>query len=158
METGTQHGEPYPRSTASSAETGGSEEMKAKASELTHSARQRAMSTLDEQKAQVCTLLDRTADTIQDDRVGRYAAEYARRGAQYLRTRSADELVSSFRSELRARPGLLLSACFVAGLAIARVVRGSRDENASFRERPDERWREPPHGWQGEPGWRGDEP
>jgi hypothetical protein len=154
METGTEHGAPYPHGTA------GAEQVKAKASELTQTARRRAMTTLDQQKTQVCDLLDRVAENIEDDRIGRHAAEYARRGSSYLRGRSADEIFDSVRAELRARPGVLLSACFVAGLAIARVMRGAGDRDGeraqgAWREDEASRWPQGPHG---QPPWRGDEP
>lgn len=106
------------------ADGGKSAEVKQKASELGQNARSRAMSVLDEQKTQVSGLLDRLADSVQDDRIGSYAAGYARRGAEFLRGRSADDIVSTVGRELRARPGVLLSAAFIAGLAIARVLKG----------------------------------
>jgi hypothetical protein len=69
-------------------------------------------------------LLDRMADTMQDDQLGGYASEYARRGAELLRRQSADELFRSARRAVRSRPGILLGACFVAGLAFARLMKG----------------------------------
>jgi hypothetical protein len=124
------------------------EQMKEKASQLTHTARERAMSTLDGQKEQLCGLLERVADTMADDRLGGYGADYARRGAQYLRRTSSREIVASVRDGLRARPGVLLSACFVAGLAVARLMRGAAEDG--------DRWRGE-DAWRGGEGWRGDE-
>ena len=103
------------------------EQLKEKASELTHTARQRAFSAIEQQKSQLCGLLDHVADSVQGDPLGEYAAEYARRGAQFLRSRRSDELARSVQRELRARPGLALSAAFVVGLAFARLVKGAGD-------------------------------
>ena len=122
MEPGTHHPDPIrmPSST-----TG---EAKEKAKELTRTARDRALSTLDQQKGQLSGLLDRVADTIQDDRLGGFASEYARRGAELLRRQSADEIFHSVRRGVRSRPGVVLSACFIAGLAFARLMKGSTSE------------------------------
>jgi hypothetical protein len=123
----------------------GTEELKDKASQLTQTARERAMSTIDQQKQQVSGLLDRLAETMTGDRIGGYAADYARRGADYLRRTSADEMWSSARSNIRSRPGVLLSACFVAGLAVARVLRRDRggEERWSRASSERESWRGP---------------
>jgi hypothetical protein len=99
------------------------EEMKERATELTRRARGRAMQTIDQRKGEVSGLLDRMADTMQDDHLGAYVADIARRGAQLLRGRSADELLSSARSEVTARPAAFLSLSFLAGFAIARLAR-----------------------------------
>lgn len=98
-------------------------ELKDKATQLTHTARQRAMSTIDGQKEQLGNLLDRIADAAEGDRIGRYAADPARRGAEYLRRHSAEDLFENLRAGIRARPGLLLGACFLGGLAIARAMK-----------------------------------
>jgi hypothetical protein len=127
METGTQN--PQPFGGRSPGTTGDAKE---KAKELTHTARDRALSTLDQQKAQLSSLLERVADTTRDDRLGAYASDYARRGAEFLRRRSADELLRSARQEFRSRPGLVLSACFVAGLALARLAKGSAAGDRSY--------------------------
>jgi hypothetical protein len=121
MEPGTQDRDPFARKSGGES----TEQLKEKASELTHTARQRAFSALEQQKSQLCGLLDRVADSVQDDPLGEYASEYARRGAQFLRSRPSDELARSFQRELRARPGLALSAAFVVGLAFARLVKGA---------------------------------
>jgi hypothetical protein len=129
METGTQNPQPFGgRSPGTTGDT------KEKAKELTHTARERALSTLDQQKAQLSNLLERVADTTRDDRLGAYASDYARRGAEFLRRQSADELFRSARQEFRSRPGLVLSACFVAGLALARLAKGSAGRGRSFGE------------------------
>ncbi len=120
MEFGSQDQDLYAQGSPGSKDTG---ELKEKATQLTHSARQRAMSTVDGQKAQLSGLLDKLAQSAEGDRFGQYAADYARRGAEYLRRHSAEELFDNVRSGVRARPGLLLGACFVAGLAIARVMK-----------------------------------
>ncbi len=121
METGTQHPEPF----SGRPQGGATGEAKEKAEELTRTTRDRALSTLDRQKEQVSGLLERVADAVQDDRLGGYASEYARRGAELLRRQSADELFRSVRRGFRSRPGVVLSACFVAGLAFARLMKGS---------------------------------
>ena len=102
---------------------GSGEEMKERATEVTRRARGRAMETIEQRKGELSGLLERMADTMQDDRLGGYAADAARRGAQFLRGRSADEIVSSARSELTARPAAFLSLSFLAGFAIARLAR-----------------------------------
>jgi hypothetical protein len=143
METGMQGRAPFEQR---GADGGKASEVKQKASDLTQNARARAMSALDGQKSQVSGLLDRLADSVQDDRMGSYAAGYARRGAEFLRGRSADEIVSTVGRELRSRPGVLLSAAFVAGIAIARLVKGGSDSGG---------WREPEAGWRDREGWGG---
>lgn len=132
METGTHGSEPYGSGTQHT--TG---EAKEKAKELGRTARERALSVVDQQKDQVSGLLDRVADSMQDDRIGGYASDYARRGAEYLRRQSADELLDSVRRGFRTRPGLVLSACFVAGLAFARLVKGTASDGHD-----DGRWEE----------------
>jgi hypothetical protein len=134
METGTHHHDPFSGGTSQ----GTTGEAKEKAKELTRTARDRALSTLDQQKAQLSGLLDRVADTVRDDRLGGYASDYARRGSEFLRRQSADEIYHSVRRNLRSRPGLMLSACFVAGLAFARLMKGSTGD-AGWREGFDER-------------------
>jgi hypothetical protein len=129
METGTHQPFSTPRHTT--------DEAKDKAKHLTRTARDRALSTLDQQKAQLSGLLERVADTAGDDRLGGYASDYARRGAELLRSRSADEIFQSIRRNVRSRPGLVLSACFVAGLAFARLMKGSMGAGGGYGD-----WRE----------------
>jgi hypothetical protein len=143
METGTHHPDPF-RGT----QGGTTGEAKEKAKQLTRAARDRALSTLDQQKDQLCGLLERVADNVGDDRNGGYASDYARRGAEFLRRQSADEIFHSVRRGVRSRPGLVLSACFVAGLAFARLMKGSMGDGrfgarGSFDERRFDagRWR-----------------
>lgn len=102
---------------------GQGDELKERAAEVTRRARGRAMETIDHQKGELSGLLDRVADTIQDDRLGAYAADLARQGARFLRGRSTDEIVSSARAELTTRPAAFLSLSFLAGFAIARLAR-----------------------------------
>lgn len=134
MEFGSQDQDLYAQGSPGSKDTG---ELKEKATQLTHTARQRAMSTVDGQKAQLSSLLDRMAQSAEGDRFGQYAADYARRGAEYLRRHSAEELFDNVRSGIRSRPGLLLGACFVAGLAVARVMKRDPGEQR----------------WSGDGGW-----
>jgi hypothetical protein len=112
------------------------EEVRREASEVTRTARDRAASSVDEQKQRVSDLLDRLAETAESDRIGRYAAEYARRGAEYLRQRSARDLFASARSQLKSHPEVMLSACFVAGLALARFMKRDRRHQSApaYRE------------------------
>jgi hypothetical protein len=133
METGMHGREPFGRSAMGSDKAS---EVKQKASDLGHTARSKAMSALDQQKTQVSGLLERLADSVQDDRIGGYAAGYARRGAEFLRGRSSDEIVSTLRRELRSRPGVLLSAAFIAGLAIARVMKGGSETDGGQERQP----------------------
>ncbi len=160
MEIGTHHPDPY----GHGMESGAAGEAKEKAKELTRTARDRALSVLEEQKGQLSGLLDRMADAMHDDRLGGYASEYARRGAELLRRQSADELFRSVRRGVRSRPGVLLSACFVAGLAFARLMKGSMGDGG--RGRLDEgrfdsgRWAERGYGESGhrEGSWSSPEP
>jgi hypothetical protein len=99
------------------------EEVKQRASEVSRKARGRAMERIDAQKGELCGLLDRLADTMEQDRMGAYASDYARRGAELLRGRSSDELVSSVRNELTGRPAAFLPLSFLAGFALARLAR-----------------------------------
>lgn len=135
MEIGSQDQGLYAKGSPGATGTG---ELKEKASQLTHDARQRAMSTLDGQREQLGNLLDRVAQSAEGDRLGGYAADYARRGAEYLRRHSAEELFDQVRAGIRARPGLLLGACFVAGLAFARVMK--RDPGERRYGRGDGGW------------------
>jgi hypothetical protein len=138
--TGTFQPEPF----GGGRQSGTTDDTKEKAKELTRTARDRAFSAVEQQKTQLSGLLERVAETVQDDRLGGYAADYARRGAELLRRQSADELFQSVRRGFRARPGLVLSACFVAGLALARLAKGGagggRHDGARFES---ERWGEP---------------
>lgn len=123
MEAGTHRPDPFRSGTQQPDPT-----IRAKedAKQLTRTARERALSALDQQKEQLSGLLERVADTTRDDRLGAYASEYARRGAEFLRRQSADEIFQSVRRGARSRPGVVLSACFVAGLALARFLKGSQ--------------------------------
>lgn len=157
METGTHHPEPFGSSTGrtESVSTG---QAKEKATELSHRVRDRAMATLDQRKEQVCELLERVADGTRDDQLGGYASEYARRGAEFLRRQSADELFDSMRRGFRSRPGVVLSAAFVAGLAFARLMKGSMGAGGgeSDERRFDAgRWAERGYGESGYPEPRG---
>jgi hypothetical protein len=125
MEIGTQYG----------GRDGATAEAKDKARQLQRTARDRAMATLGDRKDQLSGLLDRMADTMQDDALGGYASEYARRGAELLRRQSADDLFRSVRQGVRSRPGVLLGACFVAGLAFARLMKGSASDGEWGGER-----------------------
>jgi hypothetical protein len=116
-------GTPDPRFGLSGNGHGAGDEMKERAAEVTRRARGRAMETLDREKGELSGLLDRVADTIQDDRLGTYAVDTIRRGAQFLRGRSTDDIVSSARTELTTRPAAFLSLSFLAGFAIARLAR-----------------------------------
>lgn len=98
-------------------------EMREKASELSHSARRKATERLDSQKGQITSLLDKVAETIKDDKLGGYAADYVRKGAELLRGRSTDELITSAGAQLRSRPAALVGAAFLAGFAVARMAR-----------------------------------
>jgi len=118
--------------------TGATGEAKEKAKELKRTARERALTTIDERKGQLSGLLDRMADAMQDDQLGAYASDYARRGAEMLRRQPADELFRSVRRGVRSRPGVLLGACFVAGLAFARLMKGSASDGGWDGERHDE--------------------
>jgi hypothetical protein len=158
MEIGTH---PPERSGGSSGSTG---EAKERARELTRTARERALSTLDERKGELSRLLDRMAETMQEDQIGAYASEYARRGADFLRRQSTDEIFRSVRRGVRSRPGLLLGTCFVAGLAFARLMKGSMSDGGwGGGERYDEerfdsgRWSERGYGESGyrEGSWSG---
>lgn len=139
MEIGSQDQELFAEGSPGSKDTG---ELKGKATQLTHTARQRAMSTLDQQKDQLGGLLDRVAQSAEGDRLGGFAADYARRGAEYLRRHSAEELFGNLRAGIRERPGILLGACFVAGLAVARVMKGDSG--------PQQSWRGGDGGWESE--------
>lgn len=101
----------------------GSDTMKDKASELTSKARGQAAGAIDAQKDQVSALLDKVAGALEGDRLGGYVADYARRGAELLRGRSGDELMTTARTSARERPAVIVAASFVAGFALARLVR-----------------------------------
>ena len=123
MESGMGMGTGLDRSTLSG-NTRSTDELKDKAQQLTDTARGKAMNALDSNKDQIVSAIEKMADSMKDDPYGRYAAQYARRGADYLRDHSADELITSVRGELRDRPVVVLGACFLAGLAFSRLMKG----------------------------------
>lgn len=106
-----------------SSNTRSTDELKDKAQQLTESARGKAMTALDSNKDQICVAIEKVAEAMQDDPYGRYAAQYVRRGADYLRAHSADEMLSSMRGGMRERPVAILGACFLAGLAFSRMLK-----------------------------------
>jgi hypothetical protein len=99
------------------------EQLKDKATQLTSKARSKAAQELDARKGEICSLLEKMASAVEDERLGSYAADYVRRGAQYLRAHDANELLSSASSRARSNPAAVLGASFVAGLAFARLLR-----------------------------------
>jgi hypothetical protein len=126
METiGTPHGE----RTAQFGDRGAEPQvdtMKDKATLAGRNVRDRAIEMLDGRKDEVCGLIEQLANTMERDRVGRFASTYVRRGSEYLRHHSAEQILSSARGAtggLRERPAMLLGACFVGGLALARLMR-----------------------------------
>jgi hypothetical protein len=106
-----------------SGSTGGTGELKDKAQSLGQGARRQAARRLDSKKGQLSDLLDRVAETMDDDELGGYAAGYVRRGAEMLRGRSTDELISAAGDQLRHRPAAVVGFAFLAGFAIARMAR-----------------------------------
>lgn len=109
---------------AASGSARSTDELKDKAQELSAAARGRAMTALDSNKVHISGAIAKMADALEDDPYGKYAAQYARRGADYLRGHSAEDMLASAREELRERPLFVLGACFVAGLALSRVLKG----------------------------------
>lgn len=103
--------------------TGDGGELKDKAATITRTARSRMTEKLETQKGELSSLLDKVAENMQDDRLGGYAADYVRRGAEFLRGRSTDDLLAAATSQLRARPSVLVGASFLVGFAIARLAR-----------------------------------
>lgn len=119
-------GSGYPTSERPSFGAGGehhADELKEKASHLTQTARGRAMSALDQQKGQVCSMLDKVAQNVEDEKVGGYVADFARRGSEYLKNHSADEIFSSATTQLKGRPAALIGPSFLVGFALARLFR-----------------------------------
>jgi hypothetical protein len=104
-------------------DTGEGGELKDKAATLTRTARSRMTETLDSQKGELSSLLEKVAENIQDDRFGAYAADYVRRGAEFLKGRSTDDIVAGAMTQLRTRPSVLVGASFLAGFAMARLAR-----------------------------------
>jgi hypothetical protein len=96
---------------------------KAKVQQLGESARRQATRRLDSRKGQLSGLLDRLAETLEDDDLGRFAAGYVRRASDTLRNRSSDEIFSTAGEGLRSRPAIVVGAAFLAGFAIARLAR-----------------------------------
>jgi hypothetical protein len=99
------------------------DELKEKASHLTQTARGRAMGALDQQKEQVCSMLEKVAQNVEGDKVGGYVADFARRGSEYLKAHSADEIISTATAQLKGRPVAFIGASFLGGFAIARLFR-----------------------------------
>ena len=102
---------------------GAQDELKDKATKLTQTARGRAVEAMEQQKGQVCSLLDKVAQNVEGDKVGGYVADFARRGSEYLRRHSADEILSSASTGVRSRPAALVGASFLVGFAAARLFR-----------------------------------
>lgn len=123
MESRTMGTDPFTGRPEGDGHAARAEEVKQRATDVTRRARSRAMERLDAQKGELSGLLDRVADTMEQDRMGAYAADFARRGAELLRGRSANELFSSARAEITNRPGAFLSLSFLAGFALARLAR-----------------------------------
>jgi hypothetical protein len=107
-----------------SSETRSTDGLEDKARELSATVRGRAMTALDSNKDQISGAIEKMADAVEGERFGKYTAQYARRGAEYLRSHSAEDMLSSARGELRERPLVVLGACFLAGLAFSRVLKG----------------------------------
>jgi hypothetical protein len=102
---------------------GAGSELKDKAQALGEGARRQAARKLDSRKGQLSELLERVAETMDGDELGGFAAGYVRRGAEMLRGRSTDEILSSMRQGLRSRPAAVVGLAFVAGFAMARMAR-----------------------------------
>jgi hypothetical protein len=99
------------------------DELKDKATELTSRASGKAAQELDARKEELCSMLEKMASAVEDERFGSYAADWVRRGASYLRSHDTRELFSSAGERARSNPAAVLGASFVAGLAFARLLR-----------------------------------
>lgn len=125
---------------------------KEKAKDLGRGARDRALSSVDREKDHVSGLLDRVADSMRDDRIGGYASDYVRRGADWLRGTSSNDLLHSIQRGFRSRPGVVLAAAFASGLVLARVLKGATEDGGSPGDWERERayragaYRETPYG------------
>jgi hypothetical protein len=102
---------------------GDAEELRDKASQLTTKASSRAAQELDSRKEEICSMLEKMARAVEDERFGSYAADWVRRGASYLRSHDSRELFSTAGERARSNPAAVLGASFVAGLAFARLLR-----------------------------------
>jgi hypothetical protein len=111
------------RGTGSS--TSGTDAIKGQVSAVKDQAQNRAMGALDDGKNQLCEALDRIAGALDDsgNRFGGIAADYARRGGDFLRGRSANELWSSASDGIRTRPAALVGVSLIGGFALARLLR-----------------------------------
>lgn len=120
--------DPTARGTSSttSAGTPGGGAVRSQVSAMKDQAQHRAIGALDDGKNQICEALEKIASALDDDggsRFGGYAADYARRGCEYLRGRSADELWRSASEGMRARPAALVGISLLGGFAFARMLR-----------------------------------
>jgi hypothetical protein len=111
------------RGTGSS--TSGTDAIKGQVSAVKDQAQNRAMGALDDGKNQVCEALERIAGALDEsnNRFGGIAADYARRGCDFLRGRSANELWSSASDGIRTRPAALVGVSLIGGFALARLLR-----------------------------------
>lgn len=114
---------PIPERSSFGGGTDHSDELRDKASHLTQTARGRAMNALDQQKEQVCSMLEKVAQNVEGEKVGGYVADFARRSSEYLKAHSADEILSSARTQLKGRPAALIGASLLGGFAVARLFR-----------------------------------
>jgi hypothetical protein len=127
METHNYGSDPVYSGTTGS--TGATGELKGQVSQqvsqMKDQARSRAVDTIEEGKDKLCEALDQIASALDqgNNRVGGIAADYARRGCEYLRGRSANELWSTAGQTVRGRPGALVAASFLGGFAISRLLR-----------------------------------
>lgn len=105
--------------------TSGTEAMKGQVSAMKDQAQSRAIVALDEGKNQVSEALEKIAVALDEsgNRVGGIAADYARRGGEYLRFRSASELWSTTAEGIRSRPAALVGVSLLGGFALARLLR-----------------------------------
>jgi hypothetical protein len=105
--------------------TSGTDAMKGQVSAMKDQAQSKAIGALDDGKNQVCEALDKIAVALDEsgNRFGGIAADYARRGGEFLRTRSANELWSSAGYGIRSRPAALVGVSLLGGFALARLMR-----------------------------------
>lgn len=108
------------------------EKGKEKASEFSGNLRSKVFEKVDQQKDQLCSSLDRLADSIEEAgkdmdapeaKVASRAAGFLRSAEGLIKDRSSDEIFNRAVSELRNRPGALIAGAFVLGFIGTRFMK-----------------------------------
>lgn len=108
--------------------------------------RERAETSIDEQRGQFADRVRRLGDVLQSSssELGRkdafaqqlleQASTRVQRAANYIETASASDVVDDLHSVARQRPGLFFGGAFLVGLAVGRFAKSSRGTGGEHHE------------------------